>query len=157
MRDCSISILFTIVLLSLLSVATAVGDTSEHHWFSPTCASNGLNDLTISSTIAVFAAGILAASIVSSGYGWQFLASTNVGQYGQKKRYHDHGSRLFTRHIRSLHYFWIGTVRLSTRTIRSCHVPLCFGCCPIDLGPNAARGCQKAAIWRSFALPRRLD
>ena len=81
----------------------------------------------------------------------------NVGKFKSKTRYPDYGSLLFSGHIRGLHYFWIGAVRLSARKVHCCPVPLFPGRDFDNLGPEAARGCQKAAIRRTFALPRRLD
>lgn len=81
MRYCVISILLTIALLLVLSVATA----SDNH-VSPTCAAkSALDDFTISSVITVFAAGLLAGFNRCLLAMLAFLASSMLASTGRRK------------------------------------------------------------------------
>ncbi len=84
-RYCSISILLATVILLILSVASASGDPQIIEHPSIACTTNGLDDLTISSTIAVFMAGILAGFNPCLLAMLAFLASTMLSNTGRRK------------------------------------------------------------------------
>jgi cytochrome c biogenesis protein CcdA len=80
-RYCAILILFLITLLSVFSVATA-----NDPQITTSCAAESiLDDLTISSTIAVFAAGLLAGFNPCLLAMLAFLASTMLASTGRRK------------------------------------------------------------------------
>jgi cytochrome c biogenesis protein CcdA len=85
-RYCTISILFATALLLVLSVASASDDPSVIIDASTTrAAKNVLNDLTISSSIAVLAAGILAGFNPCLLAMLAFLASTMLASTGRRR------------------------------------------------------------------------
>jgi cytochrome c-type biogenesis protein len=80
-----ILILFPIVFLLVLSITSASGNPQNTINPSPTCATNSLNDLTISSTIAVFAAGLLAGFNPCLLAMLAFLASTMLASTNRRR------------------------------------------------------------------------
>lgn len=84
-RYCSISILSATAFLLVLSVASASGDPQIIEHPSLACATNGLDDLTISSTIAVFAAGLLAGFNPCLLAMLAFLASTMLATTSRRR------------------------------------------------------------------------
>ena len=84
-RYCAISVFSAISLLLILSIASA-NNSQITAGPSPTCAAtNVLDDLAISSTIAVFAVGILAGFNPCLLAMLAFLASTMLASRGRRK------------------------------------------------------------------------
>jgi cytochrome c-type biogenesis protein len=84
-RYCAILTLFAITLFLVLSVASAIGNSQIAADPSPTCASNVFDDLTISSTIAVFAAGVLVGFNPCLLAMLAFLTSTMLASTGRRR------------------------------------------------------------------------
>jgi cytochrome c-type biogenesis protein len=81
MRHCTFSVFFAIAIL-VLSVVSASGSIAD---LSPNVAKYVLNDLTVSSTIAVFAAGLLAGFNPCLLAMLAFLASTMLASTGSRR------------------------------------------------------------------------
>ena len=150
---CLISILFTVALLSV-SIASA-SDPQISIDPAACAAENDLDDLTISSAIAVFAAGLLAGFNPCLLAMLAFLASTMLASTGRRRdiltmvAFFSLGT--FVVYI----IFGVGLFSVLQEKSTAAYVPSCSGSCPIAFGSDAAGGCQKAAKWRRFSLPQR--
>jgi cytochrome c-type biogenesis protein len=85
-RYCITAILLTVVLIMVLSVALASDNSQLTEIASSTCASeNALKDLTISSAVTVFAAGLLAGFNPCLLAILAFLASSMLASTGRRR------------------------------------------------------------------------
>ena len=85
-RYCMTAILLIVALVMVLSLATASDNSQVTATTSPACASEkALQDLTISSTAAVFAAGLLAGFNPCLLAMLAFLASSMLASTGQRR------------------------------------------------------------------------